>query len=177
MVKKLKNKLKNKKGIGSLEIVISALIVIMMVAGLIDMIQITQRLDTTSQATGYVARVVQKQGGVQPHEIDNFSGKYVPTSVLYGNVRDMMDVNGIPEEDWTLKLTAGGNTYTINEGTALPLVDYGHRIKVTIETKFKWHILSSMMPGDLGSGSSSSREVLSGYQVRDGGGMNTDLEL
>lgn len=177
MFRKINDKLKNKKGLGSIEIVISGLIVLLMVAGLIDMINITQRLDATSQTTGYVARVVQKQGGVQPTRIANYNGKYISTPSLYNNVKGMMDVNGVAEEDWTIKLVTNGNTYVIQEDTRIPLVDYGNRITVTIETKFRWNILSTMFPGVITSGGKSDRVVLSAYQIRTDSGMETDLEL
>jgi|SRR5690625_57324 len=177
MLKRFVKRLNNKKGFGSIEIVISAMIVIMMVAGLIDMIQITGRLETASQSIGYVSRVVQKQGGVQPNRIPNYQGKYTTSSTLYENIREMMYVNGIGEDDWVIYITANGNTHTLDPETRVPLVDYGNRIHITLRVNFRWNILASMFPGELASTNEASREVLSGYQVRDSGGMSTDLEL
>jgi len=177
MWKRLKAKLKEKKGIGSIEIVICSLIIIMMIGGLVDMIQITQKLDTVGQTTGYVARTIQKQGGVQTMKIPNFHGKYTTTPVLYENVKEMMAANGIPEEDWKLSVSVGNQIYPITPSTSVPIVDYGHRMKVILEVKYRWTVLSNMIPVGLEATKDSIREVLSGYQIRDGEGMGSDLSL
>lgn len=178
MWKHIKHKWKERKGFGSIEIVISSMIVLMMIAGLIDVILITQRLDTASQATGYVSRIVQKQGGVQTHRISNFNGKYTNSSVLYSNVKDMMEANGISEDEWELRVILNsGSKYVITPSTNVPIVDYGKRIRVDLAVDYKWKMLSAMIPGDLSGNRSSIREVLSGYQIRDGKGMETELEI
>lgn len=178
MFNRIKEKWKNRKGVGSIEIAISSLIVIMMIAGLVDMINIMQRFDTTSQATNYVSRIIQKQGGVQTNRIENFQGKYTTTSVLYNNVKDMMDANGIPEEDWELTLTLeNGVDYPIKPSTNVPLVNFGNRILVTLAVDYEWNMLSNVVPGDIGGTRKSMKEVLSGYQIRDSKEVKTDLEL
>lgn len=178
MWKRLKQKWKERKGFGSIEIVISSMIVLTMIAGLLDMITIIQRLDTTSQATGYVSRIVQKQGGVQTSRIENFSGKYTTTDVLYNNVKDMMTSNGISEDEWELSLVLdGGTKYVITPTTSVPLVDYGNRIRVNLSVDYKWNVLSSMSPSELGGNRDSIREVLSGYKIRDSKEMETELEI
>lgn len=177
MWKRLKDKWKNKKGFGSIEIVISSLIVIMVVAGLVDTIQITQRLDTTSQAVGYVARVVQKQGGVQTKEIANYSGKYTTTSVLYNNVKSMMEANNIKDTEWNLYLKNGDTQTEITKKTNFPIINYGKRITVTLKVKYNWNTLSIVLPGVMGGTRESSRQVLSGYQIRDDAKMQTELNV
>lgn len=178
MWKRIKNRWKEKKGFGSIEIVISSMIVLAMLAGLLDMIQIIQRLDTTSQATGYVSRIVQKQGGVQTSRIENFNGKYTTTDVLYNNVKDMMDANGIREDEWGLSLILdGGTRYVITPTTSVPVVDYGNRIKIDLAVDYKWNMLSSILPGELGGNRSSIREVLSGYKIRDSKEMESELGI
>lgn len=177
MRKKWIERWKNKKGFGSIEIVISCLIIIMILAGLVDMISINQRLDTASQTTGYVARTIQKQGGVQTSRIDNFHGKYTTTPVLYNNVKDMMAANSIPEEDWRLTIEIDDQSYPITPSTSIPLVDYGNRMRVVLEVDYRWTILSTMVPINLEATKQSVREVLSGYQIRDRGQMETDVSL
>jgi|HigsolmetaAR206D_1030411.scaffolds.fasta_scaffold00120_27 hypothetical protein len=177
MWKRLKAKLKGRKGFGSIEIAICSLIILMMIGGLADMIQIMQKIDTVSQTTGYVARTIQKQGGVRTVRIQNFYGKYTTTPVLYNNVKDMMASNGIPEEDWKLYIAVGDKTYSITPSTSVPLVNYGYRMKVILKVDYRWAILSNMIPIDLKATKDSVREVLSGYQIRNGDGMGTDLSL
>lgn len=170
-------RLRNKKGIGSLEIVISALIIIMMIAGMIDMVQVLQKIDTASQTTGYIARTVQKQGGVQTYRIDNFHGKYTTTPVLYDNVKEMLASNGVPEEDWRLYIAVGEHLYEITPSTSIPLVDYGNRMRVILEVDYRWNILSQMIPIDLKGTKDSVREVLSVYQIRDRDRMESEFSL
>lgn len=178
MWKRFKQKWRERKGFGSIEIVISSMIVLMMVAGLIDMIQITQRFDATSQATDYVSRIIQKQGGVQTYRIDNYKGRYTTSNALYNNVKDMMDTNGIPEEDWDLTLTLeSGNTYHLSPTVSVPLVNYGHRIRVTLSVDYRWNLLASMFPGNPTGNRQATKEVLSGYQIRDNTEMETDLNI
>lgn len=170
-------RLRNKKGIGSLEIVISALIIIMMIAGMIDMVQVLQKIDTASQTTGYIARTVQKQGGVQTYRIDNFHGKYTTTPVLYDNVKEMLASNGVPEEDWRLYIAVGEHLYEITPSTSIPLVDYGNRMRVILEVDYRWNILSQMITIDLKGTKDSVREVLSVYQIRDRDRMESEFSL
>ncbi len=178
MWKRLKQKWKDKKGFGSIEIVISSMIVLMMIAGLIDMIQITQRFDTTSQATDYVSRIVQKQGGVQVSRIPNYQGQYTTTKTLYDNVEDMMNSNGISDDDWSLTLQLeNGSKYTISPKSTVPLVDFGHRIRITLSVNYRWNMLGSMFPGDLEGTRQSTKEILSGYQIRDNSVMDNSLDV
>lgn len=177
MWKHFKNKLKEKKGIGSIEIVIAAMITLTMIAGLIDMINIIQKFDTTSQATGYISRVVQKQGGVQSSRVDNFNGKYTPTAHLYNNVKEMMEANNIHEDNWRLTLRTNTGDYEVKSGTDVPVVNYGERIHISLEVDYQWKVLSTMFPNEFISSRQSNRQVLSGFQVRDGSGMDTDLNV
>lgn len=184
MWKHLKNKfrkskciLKNKKGFGSLEIIISSFIIVMIIAGLIDMIQITQRIDTTSQAISYVSRVIQKQGGVRVNEPENFNGEYTNSATLYNNIKDIMAANGIIEENWELEIKTNSTKENLTSSTNFPLVDYGNRITITLEVNYHWYTLSTMFPGDIGGYKPSSRQVLSGYAIRSNSGMSTETEL
>jgi len=176
MWKYVKQKWKERKGFGSIEIVLSAMIVLMMVGGMLDMISITQRFETVSQATNYVSRIVQKQGGVRTSRIDNYNGKYTTSATLYNNVKDMMESNGIHEEDWTLTLTLpDGKSYTVTPTTNVPIVNYGQRMKVTISVNYRWNIVSTMLPIQGERTRDSIKEVLSGYQSRQTSDMKTTL--
>lgn len=179
MWKKIKEKWKERKGFGTIEIVISSFIVIMMIAGLVDLLSIIEKFETASQATSYVSRIVQKQGGVQKSRIDNYHGKYTTSKTLYNNVKDMMEANGIEDEDWTLKLKVASNNkvYTIKENTDVPLNTYGNRIKVMLTVKYRWACVSAFFPGEISGARTSTKEVLSGYKIRDNKELQTDLSI
>lgn len=173
----MRKRLKNRKGIGSIEIVISSLIIIMIIAGIIDMVQVLQKIDTASQTTGYIARTIQKQGGVQTYRIENYHGKYTTTPILYNNVKEMLASNGIPEEDWRLYIAMGEHVYEVTPSTSIPLADYGQRMRVVLEVDYRWNLLSHMIPVDLKGTKDSVREVLSVYKVRNRDQIESEFSL
>lgn len=176
----LKNKLKEKKGISSLQITIGALIVSFVFAFLCDLVHVSNRMQSISSAMSYVSKVVSNQGcltnnpesayvdssGNRLYEIDYIKNKkYVDANNLYNAVLNIMNSDGIPTSDW--KITIGGQTLSANMKT--PLYDFRERIPITVEINYSWNTIANMLPinSSLLSGTfASSQEIVSNYKIR-----------
>ena len=80
-IKTLKNKLKNKKGMNSIETTIIVLILCFCILTMLDLMEITQKMSATTSAINYVTRLVGRQGGISNGTPENFSayghGSYI----------------------------------------------------------------------------------------------------
>ena len=167
MISNLKDKLKKKKkksGIQSLTLIVGVLIAFVTIAGLFDLTSLQTKFSTLSAQTGYVSRVVSRQGGVNTELIPNYHGRYVTSSELYRNVRGAMNNAGIKDNEF--KVVVAG--HTLSPTTQTMLFDYGEKIPVTIAIKYNWDFLSSFMPV-LPNDRQTTVEVVSTYNIREGG--------
>lgn len=161
--KRIKEKLGDKKGMTTLEIAISAFIIIVALAGFIDMVKVSQKLDTASSVTGYVGRVVANQGGVRTTAPNHQYGNYVTSEQLYREVKTILENGGVKEADF--KLYVDGKR--MREGTNIPLKDFGERIPVKLEVTYEWELISSAIGVDMMKNTKeSSRTVVSSFKVR-----------
>lgn len=158
----IKEKLTNKKGMTSLEIGLSAFIIIIALTGFIDMVKISQKLDTASSITGYVGRVVANQGGIRTAPPAHIYGNYVTSDQLYGEVTNILANGGVEEADF--KLFVDGKR--IQPGTNIPLRDAGERIPVKLEVTYNWDLMSTALHVDMEKTKESNRTVVSSYKVR-----------
>lgn len=158
-------KKKDKKGITSLEIAISVLVIVVAIAGLVDLTTILQRTNTVSMNTAYISRVVGSQGGVRNNKIENFAGNYVDSNELYRNVKKSMNSSGIPDEEWEVKIDGRILTPVTN----VPLKDYGNKIKIKASVNYKWALTSNVIPGQVSGVHSSDNEVYTTHKIRNGG--------
>jgi len=156
---------KNKKGMTSIEIVLSVIIVILIVSGFVDLTGILRRSNAVSMNTSYVSRVVGNQGGIQTRKINNFNGRYIPSSELYGNVKRSMNSSGIPDDEWEVKVYG----IKLTPNTNIPVFDYGTRIPVEVTVNYKWGLTDNFIPGNLEGVHESKSTVSTTHKVRDGG--------
>lgn len=163
-MKKLKTRF-GKKGVTSLEIVVSVMIVLVILSGFIDLTQILSRSNAVSVNTAYVSRVVGSQGGVQNSVIRNFSGRYVTANELYSNINRSMRSSGISEDEWEVRI----HGVKLTPITNLPIYDYGSRIPIDIVVDYKWGMTNNFVPGDLEGTHESKNIVSTTYKIRDGG--------
>lgn len=76
-------KLKEKKGMNTIETVIIVVIILLCIMTMLDLMEVTQKMSATTSAVNYVTRLIGRQGGISNSVPDNFSsygkGSYVTT--------------------------------------------------------------------------------------------------
>ena len=182
MIVLLKNKLKEKKGLNSIQLAIGVLILSFLYAGISDAVNVSNRMQSLSSAMTYISKVVSNQGcltnnpesvyvsatGERLYNIDYIKNKkYVTASELYNAILNIMTSDGIPTSDW--KVTVGG--VNLSPTMKTPLYDFRERIPVTIEINYSWDTLSSLLPisNNVLKGSfKTEQEIVSTYKIRDG---------
>lgn len=165
LVVKIKEKLANKKGVTSIEVVLSVLIVIVIISGFVDLTAILRRGNAVSTNTAYISRVVGNQGGVQTNQIPNFSGRYVTSNELFSNVQRSMRSSGIADDEWEVRIYG----VPLSEGTNLPVYDYGSRIPIVVTVDYEWGFTQNFIPGDIEGTHESKNSVVTTHKIRDGG--------
>ncbi|WP_214688645.1 MULTISPECIES: hypothetical protein [unclassified Exiguobacterium] len=161
---RLKQKLLDNKGLTSIELGLTGLITVYALAGFVDMVNMSQKLDTASSVSGYVGRVVGNQGGVMTQPSTHHLESYVTTPQLYREVKNTLAKGGFAEDDFTLEI----NGRTISPETSLPIIEFGERIPVTLTVRYEWDYLSDIVPGVVGGEKVSKRQVISSFKVRNG---------
>lgn len=154
----------NKKGVTSIEIVVSVLIIVIVVCGFVDLTGILSRTNTMAMNTAYISRVVGSQGGVQTSQISNFSGRYVNSNELYNNVKRSMNSSGIEDDEWEVKIDGVRLTPTTN----LRVVDYGSRLPVEVTIGYQWYLTRNYLPGEMKGTKTSKSNVSTTFKIRDG---------
>lgn len=163
LLQMLKERMKNKAGMTTFEVGISVIIVLMALAGFVDMVNNSQKMDTASSVTGYVGRVVGNQGGISTAPTEHHVGNYVTSAQLYREVQIILANGGIPEEDFKLLI----NGTEIKPETAMAPLEFGTRMKVELQVSYSWALISQLVPGTMEGNQVSSREVISSFKVRD----------
>lgn len=168
---RMKKRLFNSKGITTIEIAISAMIIIIGLAGFLDMVNMSQKLDTTSSVTGYVGRVVAGQGGITETVNTSNNGYYVTTTQLYREVKETLAGGGISEEDFTLRI----NGVVIKPGVNInpPVIKEPNRpqtkeMNINLNVDYKWNFISGVLGTELKSKQSSKKTVISTFKIREG---------
>lgn len=155
----------NKKGVTSLEIVISVMIVLIVLSGFADLTQILRRSNAVSVNTAYISRVVGSQGGLQTRKIANFSGRYVTANELYTNIDRSMRSSGIPDDEWEVRI----HGVKLTPATNIPVYDYGSRIPISVSVDYRWGLTDNFIPGSLEGKHESNNVVSTTHKIRDGG--------
>lgn len=160
-----KEQLSEKKGVTSIEIIMSVLIVIVIISGFVDLTGILRRSNAVSTNTAYVARVVGNQGGIQTSQIKNFSGRYVGSNELYTNIERSMKSSGVKDGEWEVKIYG----VPLSKTTNLPVYDYGTRIPIEVSVDYSWGFTQKFIPGNIGGTHTSKNTVSTTHKVRDAG--------
>lgn len=159
-------KIKNSKGMTSIEVGISVIILIMVISGFVDLTTILRKQTTLSNASTYVARTVGLQGGVRGTEPEQFEGySYTNNKELYDNLNTMFKDAGISSNNWTCTI----NGYKLSSSTNTPLYDFGQDIKINLTIDYDWGLVSNFIPGTLHNHRTSERIITSSYKIRNGG--------
>lgn len=132
--KRIKDTLKSKKGINTIETAILSFIIIMCIGGMTDLNTIMKKFNATSSTTSYISRTVSKQGGVRTNAPESFSGDYITSSELYNDVKSVLNKAGISSSDFKVTI----NNQVLNNTTNIPIVNYGKNIDINLQINYKW---------------------------------------
>lgn len=176
-------KLKEKKGLNSIEMVIGSLVVITLFAGMTDFIKIHNKMQSVSSSISYVSKIVANQGcltnnpessyinsnGTKYYYIDYIKNKkYVDSNTLYNSINRIMQSDGISSSEWRIYI--GGQQ--LSPTTHTNLYSFGDRIPISIEIDYSWGVLAGILPiseSMLSGTLRSSQDVVSTYKKRDAG--------
>lgn len=161
---RFKNRVQNNKGVTTIEIGLSAILIIIALSGFIDMVNMSQKMDTASSVTGYVGRVVGNQGGLMQQPSVHHLDSYVTTPQLYREVQTTLAKGGFTEKDFTLEI----NGQVVKPDTNVETVSFGERIPIKLTVKYDWELMSMTVPGTIGGTKTSKREVVSSFKIREG---------
>lgn len=182
MIKYIKNKIKEKQGLSSLEMVIGALVIVAVFAGMMDFINISNRMQSLSSTMSYVSKVLSIQGcitsgnpeaiyldssGKQLYDTDYIkTGKFVNANTLFNTVNEIMSSDGIESDEWRIYID--GALFT--PGHTSKLYDFRERIPVRVEIDYTWETIGNLLPinNNLLSGTfNTSQEIVSVYKIRE----------
>lgn len=160
-IRKFKN---DKRGSLALEIVIGCVIFITVMCFLMDVAILTWKFSVISQTNTYLARTIGIQGGIKSSAPTGFPGgntAYQSTYKILDQIQENFDKAGINESDYTVKIN--GSTL---KGTTNIEADYTEILTTQITVKYRWDMLSNILPGNITHSINSRRSVMSEYKYR-----------
>lgn len=167
---KLRNKLKNKKGMSTLDFIINVFILLILFSFLTDLFVISFRQYKVSQFTNDIVRVISKQGGVRTTAPTNFPGgndNYLDKTEFQNIINSRLQDIGAINYSVNLFRESGGtevsSTYPSPTATNFS-VDYQEYIRIEIKYNYKWSLMSAFIPGGLKGTLTSSKIGYSEYK-------------
>lgn len=166
----LKNKLKNKKGMSTLDFIINVFILLMLFSFLTDLFVISFRQYQVTHLTNDLIRVIAKQGGVRTFVPSNFPGgnaNYLDKAEFQNIINDRLkDLGAINYRVRLYKESGSSETYvTYPIPTNINFaVDYQEYIRIEIKYEYKWSLMSAFIPGGLKGNLTSSKVGYSEYK-------------
>ena len=160
LIKKQRQRLKEKGGIWTIEFVVAVLITLMVLCALLDILILSWRFAVISQTTNHLARTIALQGGVERTVPTGYPGGdevYLKMSELEDDVARMLEYSDIELADYNIQING------VNFGTPIR-VDYRGDIMVEMEVDYEWAFLSNFIPGDLSHSVHSKRATISEYK-------------
>ena len=169
---KLKNILKENKGVMVIETAIVSIIIIICICGIVDLNSVMKKHNSISTTATYISRVVSKQGGVRTSPPDGYYSNYVTSQELFNNVQFVLNKAGIKNDDWDVYI----NDYKLSPNSYLPVFSRGESIKVSLKAKYKWSIVSQLTPIRLEQSKTANRNVVSTFKNRTSNENRTSIE-
>lgn len=159
-INKMKDKIKNKNGISTIEWVICILIFIMLFSFLFDLYFISYKQFRVSSEASNLMRVIANQSGVEKNTPHNYPGgdeNYLSVDEAYDRLDNTFKGLGISENDWTAEVSMRDKTanqikdktITLKKGQLGIKGDYRDYVTLKITFKYKWGIWSQMVPSDI----------------------------
>lgn len=140
-------KIKNKRGISTIEIMIGMLIFLVTLCFLTDLLMLLWKFSVVAQTTTQVARITGIQGGAlasAPTDWPGGAGNYVNISGIHRIVEEKFETAGISSSEWTMKI-GGGNVG--KDGTrATGQIDYTDNFTVEAIVNYHWDMTSNILP-------------------------------
>ena len=178
LIKRVKN---DKRGLSSIEAVIGILTAMVVFAGYLDFIIISNKMQALSTANTYLSRVISNQGCVSEtpsscqtsdgrtgYDVSYIKyGKFVKSSEIFNEVNRIMKSEGIPSSDWSVTIDG----VPLTSSTQTRLFEFQKDvIQIRIEVRYQWSNLSNFLPINLGTQRFvSNQRVVSTYQFRNQG--------
>ncbi|NLZ35686.1 MAG: hypothetical protein GX889_12470 [Clostridiales bacterium] len=172
-------KIKNQKGLSTLQTVVIAITVIICISFFVDLTNVVKKQQAVSLTSTFVSRTVAKQGGVRVSVPSEFMEKedYINSADLYNKVKKSMNSANISDNQWSLKIkTPTQGTITIKPNTNLTLVDAGKNMEITLTVNYKWDVVSKVIPFNPNGQINSKRVATSTLKVRGNTNLETQLK-
>lgn len=158
--KNIKDKIKNKKGLSTIEWVICMLIFLMFVSFLFDLFFISYKQFRVSAEGTNLMRVISNQSGIEDNTPYNYPGgdeNYLTVDEAYDRLNETFKGLGISEDDWEMEVsmrdktlaTIEDTTVIIEQGASGIKGDYRDYVTLKITFKYKWGLWSQMVPTDI----------------------------
>ena len=154
MVKQIKEKLKNKKGMLSIEYMISFLVFLVLLTFTVDLAVLSVKRNQMTKFSQTVVRQIKVQSGALATMPTNFAGSdssYVTSSDLTSAFTRKLTDLGLSTANASIVIegtsrTGSPRTYTFQPGrTASADLKYQTPFTVTLKFKYKWGFFSSFL--------------------------------
>lgn len=158
-------KLKNKKGISTIEIIIGVFIFLIILCFLLDLLILLWKFSVIAQTNTEVARIAGIQGGVlssPPHAWPGGNKNYITISELDAMLTDKFESAGIASNEWEIRIGSGG--ISKNGGKSTAKYDYKDTFSVEITVDYRWDFMSNILPGNLKQSITSKRPAMSEWK-------------
>lgn len=173
---KLSDKIRNSKGLNTIELVIITLTVLVIICATIDYTIIMRKQNAVSTTVNYVARTIGKQGGVREGKPANFTGEYFNSASLYNDVKKIMNDADIKDSDWVLTIkTPRDGTKTLTSTTNLSVVEKGNDMEVSLTVNYYWKLASQVSPLKIKGTNNAKRISTSTFKLRESDSSNSTV--
>lgn len=159
MLNRLSKYIANKKGMSTIEFIISFMVFIMLFSYIFDLCLITYKQYAVAEQTSQIARQVSKQSGCEKVTPFNFPGgneNYYTQLELYRIMERKMNNLNIPATDWNIivktKTASGGiKQVTLTNSTANNGIKAQYRDFITVQVtyNYEWGLWSQFVPGTI----------------------------
>lgn len=162
IVQKMIYKLKNKKGMSTIEIIIGVLIFLALLCFMLDLLILTWKFSVVAQTNTYLARVSGIQGGALWSAPDDYPGGYETIGELNATINEKFQAAGIASTEWSGSV---GNGRIGSHGTSESSeYDYKEVFTTEITVRYRWEFMSNIIPGSLTQTITSRRPAMSEWK-------------
>ena len=163
-------KLREKKGVSTIEIVIGMLIFLIALCFLMDLLMLLWKFSVIGQTTTQVARITGIQGGALKSPPTSWYGganNYTNINQLHNLVEDKFQSAGIASNEWEMTIGGGsiGSGGTVSTGE----IDYKTNFEVVTTVNYHWDYVSNILPFvDLNQTITAKRPAMSEWKYNYG---------
>lgn len=171
MLDKIRQILKNQKGMNTIETAIVSIIILMCIGAMIDLNNVIKKFNATSATTSYISRTIAKQGGARTNKPTSYSGDYITSQELYNDVKSALNKAGIKDTEWNVTI----NGVKLQPNSNLAIVTYGGTMNVNLTINYKWNFVSQFNGGNSFQ-KTSNRVVMSTFKYRTSSSVGTTVQ-